>query len=144
MDKHQYDLLERVFYDEGNGKSFYQRIGDKNQAIFNGEVSLEEIWNDRENILKLKGSHRLTSINAEVVNCLILERDENYEVIGLNSGTIKPHILVYTDDSIDNVIPSYSKIIKEFIDSDEIKHDDKKNIMLLDGLKNILKTTKLA
>ncbi len=35
MDTDQYNLLEKVFYDEGNSVSKIQRIGDKNQAIYN-------------------------------------------------------------------------------------------------------------
>ncbi len=135
MDKHQYELLEEIFFDEGNSKSIYQRVGDKNQAIFNGRVSLDEIWSDRDTILKLKGSHRLTQVNAEVVNCLILERDEDYEVIGLNSGTIKPHVLVYTDDSIGEVIPSYSKIVNEHINSGVIKDKEDNNYNVIGWIK---------
>jgi len=30
MDKHQCEILENIFYDKGNSKSIYQRIGDKN------------------------------------------------------------------------------------------------------------------
>jgi superfamily I DNA/RNA helicase len=39
MDKHQVDLLEILFYDEGKRKSLYQRIGDKNQAIHNPKIA---------------------------------------------------------------------------------------------------------
>ncbi len=144
MDNHQYELLERVFFDDGNSKSIYQRIGDKNQAIFNGEVSLEDIWEDRAVVLKLKGSHRLTSINAELVNCLILQRDQNYEVIGLNSGIIKPHILVYTDNSIKNIIPTYSRIIQEFIDSNTIENNNNNSYNVIGWIKEHLEDNKIS
>ena len=40
MEIHQYKLLESIFYDEGNCTSVFQRIGDKNQAIFDGSAQL--------------------------------------------------------------------------------------------------------
>ena len=45
MDKHQYDILEKVFYDDGNSPSIYQRIGDKNQSIFS-------LWTDKQSLIE--------------------------------------------------------------------------------------------
>jgi len=58
MERHQYDLLEEIFQDGGKSPSVYQRIGDRNQAIFSSEVKLEEIWADRPDVLRLTGSQR--------------------------------------------------------------------------------------
>jgi DNA helicase-2/ATP-dependent DNA helicase PcrA len=53
MDTHQYNLLEKIFYNEGNSVSKIQRIGDKNQAIYNS-VKATDVWQDRADILTLK------------------------------------------------------------------------------------------
>ncbi len=123
MDQLQYELLEKVFYGSGESKTIYQRIGDRNQAIYNGDISLENIWKNREKTLNLNGSHRLSKSVAEVVDCLALYRDANFEVNGLFESNIKPHIIVFSNESIKNVIPAYSLIIKNCLDSEQIPKD---------------------
>lgn len=123
MDIHQYELLEELFYDEGNSFAFFQRIGDKNQAIFNGSAKLEEIWNNRKNTLYLNGSHRLNSKTAPIVENLALTPNE---VVGRNKNQdnseieIKPHIIVFDNTTIKNVIPKFSEIIVEFQENGNI------------------------
>ena len=76
METHQYDLIENIFYDNGNSTSIIQRIGDINQAIFSNEVHQNSIWNLREGenqLLAIKGSKRLTPKIAELVNCFALK-----------------------------------------------------------------------
>jgi len=67
MDKEQCGILESIFHDKDRGGSVYQRIGDKNQAIFSHEISLDDIWTNRELVLPLKGSHRLPPAIAKAV-----------------------------------------------------------------------------
>lgn len=123
MDIHQYELLEKLFYDEGNSLALFQRIGDKNQAIFNGSAKLEEIWNNRENTLYLTGSHRLNSKTAPIVEILALTPNE---VVGRNKNEdnleidIKPHIIVFDNITIKDVISKFSEIIKEFQENGKI------------------------
>lgn len=112
MDKHQYDLLEKIFFDSGNSKSIYQRIGDKNQAIFN-DVKLEDIWTDRQKVLRLQGSHRLTQEIADLVSCFALNREQNNQIRGLRFANIRPHFIVYKDCS--KVIEEFSNIVNKFI-----------------------------
>jgi DNA helicase-2/ATP-dependent DNA helicase PcrA len=76
MNIYQHDLLEKLFYKKRVIGHVYQRIGDKNQAIYSGRVKLEDIWRDRETILKLTGSYRLTQQVAEVVKYFGLEYEE--------------------------------------------------------------------
>ncbi len=134
IDKHQYDLLEKIFYDEGNSPTIYQRIGDKNQAIYSKEVKLEEIWEDREKTLYINGSHRLTPMIANVVEKLALTPNE---IVGLNinyDGTeidIKPHIIVYDDNSIKQVIPKFAKIIESLQDENKIPREPKHKFMAI-------------
>jgi DNA helicase-2/ATP-dependent DNA helicase PcrA len=120
MDKHQYDLLENVFYDGGNSISKYQRIGDKNQAIYNGIVKTEDVWQDRATVLPLNGSQRLTAAVADVVNSFALYSDSGFRVNGLREGTLKPHVFVYTNNTLSNVIPSYAKLVKEFQEAGDL------------------------
>ena len=121
MDKHQYDLLERIFFDSGNSKSIYQRIGDKNQAIFN-DVKLEDIWTDRQKVLRLQGSHRLTQETANLVSCFALNGEQNNQIIGLRSGNIRPHFIVYEDCS--KIIEEFSNLVNEFINNGDIDLSD--------------------
>ena len=114
METHQYDLLEKLFYDEGNSTSIFQRIGDKNQAIFNNIESNEVNWIDRRNNLVLTNSHRLSSKIANVVKSFALNNPNNFDIIGLNECDIKPHIILFDDTSKEKVIPKFAELVKEF------------------------------
>jgi hypothetical protein len=109
MDEHQYQILEMLFFDGGSSKSVYQRIGDKNQAIFNGEIKLDEIWIDREIVIEITGSHRLSPLNASLTNKFSLTKSN---IVGLNSDSqIKPILLVYTLANKEQLIEQYTSII---------------------------------
>jgi DNA helicase-2/ATP-dependent DNA helicase PcrA len=105
MDTHQYNLLETLFYDNGASASSYQRIGDKNQAIFNGTAKIEKVWEDRALVLPITGSPRLSPTVAKIVNRFALH--QGFEIEGLSSATLKPHMIVYSDKSIELVIPRF-------------------------------------
>lgn len=113
MDTHQYNLLEKVFYDEGNSFSIIQRIGDKNQAIYNS-VKAADIWVDREEVLRLKGSQRLSKPIADVVKKFALHKDETFDIVGLNECALKPHILVFENATVNNILPCFAQIVKEY------------------------------
>ena len=109
MDVHQYNLLENIFYSNGKSLSKYQRIGDKNQAIFSGEIKLDRIWSDRDRRLTLKGSHRFSQNIADAVRYFGLDF---LEIQGLNRTTnIKPYILLFDDPK--TVLPKFVDLIKE-------------------------------
>lgn len=112
MDTHQYNLLENVFYDDGNSVSKIQRIGDKNQAIYNS-VKAIDIWQDRAGVLRLNGSQRLSKPIADVVKKFALYSGNDFDIIGKYESEIKPHILVFEDNAIGNIIPCFAQIIKE-------------------------------
>ena len=114
METHQYDLLEKLFYDDGNSTSIFQRIGDKNQAIFNNIESNEVNWIDRGNNLVLTNSHRLSSKIANVVKSFALNNPNNFDIIGLNECDIKPHIILFDDASKERVIPKFAELVKGF------------------------------
>lgn len=112
MDTHQYNLLEKIFYDEGRSVSKIQRIGDKNQSIYNS-VKAIDIWIDRGEILHLSGSQRLSKPIADFVKKFALYKDNNFDIIGLNGCNIKPHILIFDNATIENIIPCFVRIVKE-------------------------------
>lgn len=120
METHQYDLLEKLFYDDGNSTSIFQRIGDKNQAIFNNIESNEVNWIDRENNLTLTNSHRLSSKIANVVKSFAINNPNNFDIIGLNKCDIKPHIILFDDTSKERVISKFAELVKGFKEEDRL------------------------
>lgn len=112
MDTHQYNLLEKIFYDEGNSVSKIQRIGDKNQAIYNS-VKATDVWQDRADILRLNGSQRLSKPIADVVKKFALYSDATFDIVGKYECEIKPHILVFETANIGSIIPCFAKIVKD-------------------------------
>lgn len=112
MDIHQYNLLEKTFYVEGNCLSIIQRIGDKNQAIYNS-VKATDVWQDRANVLRLNGSLRLSKPIADVVKKFALYSDAAFDIDGRNECAIKPHILVFENANIENIIPCFAQIVRD-------------------------------
>ncbi|MFK8276335.1 UvrD-helicase domain-containing protein [Capnocytophaga cynodegmi] len=113
MAKHQYDLLENLFYDNGNCSSKFQRIGDKNQAIYN-DIENENNWVDREQALYLSNSHRLSPNIANVVKKFALNYPNGFDIVGKNNCDIKPHIILYDDNSKESVISKFAELVQEF------------------------------
>jgi len=111
MDIHQYNILEEIFFIDST--SIYQRIGDRNQAIYN-PVKTMDIWQDRALVLPLNGSQRLSAPIANLVKKFAIDTNEgNFDIIGLNGCGIKPHILVFNNDTISNILPTFTSIIRE-------------------------------
>lgn len=126
MGPHQHDLLEDIFYKKLMLRHVYQRIGDKNQAIFSDEGKYEEVWKKREKELCLKGSHRLMPEVAKVVKNFGVKFCEIEGRCMAEAGTpndIKPYFIVYDDGSIDKVLEKYTEIIKGLMDSGKIPDD---------------------
>lgn len=125
MDTHQYDLLEKIFYDEGKSTSILQRIGDPNQAIYSpSNVKEEEVWQLRtppEMVLRLKGSQRLSKPIAEVVKKFALYKDDDFDIEGLNDCTLKPHILLFNDNNHQKVIQYFAQLVKEYKEAGSLK-----------------------
>jgi hypothetical protein len=120
MDTHQYNLLEKLFYDNGNSLSKFQRIGDKNQAIYNS-VKVNDIWVDRSDVLRLKGSQRLSQLIADVVKKIALYGGDDFNIVGKNECDIKPHILIFENETIENIIPCFAQIVKEYKENGRLK-----------------------
>lgn len=146
IDVHQYDILENIFFEEGKCSSIYQRIGDKNQAIFSSEIKLDDIWQDRDTTLQIKGSFRLTVSNANIVKPFGKTEIEieGRNVINDNGKIIKPHIIVYDDKSIEQVIPKYAELIKALQDTGHIPTSTKYPFKAIAWRKNIDSGQKIA
>ncbi len=147
MEKHQYDLLEALFYCD---EVVYQRIGDKNQAIYSGKGSLEDIWADRKTVLLLKGSYRLSPCVAQIVNHFALKSSEKFKIEGRQSclnhcqkGNMKPHMIVFSDNTIDKVLKEFTKLVKEKVSEDVILNP-KHPIKLIGWIKEKDKNGKLG
>lgn len=131
MDKHQHEILEKLFWNDGKCKSKYQRIGDKNQSIYIIESAFEEVWTEREATLEFNGSYRLHPKVAKVVERLALRP---ISVIGRCKNTdgteidIKTHVLVYDDNTIQNVIPKFVEVTKSLLDSGKLPADFKHSV----------------
>ncbi|MBL9008036.1 MAG: ATP-dependent helicase [Myxococcales bacterium] len=120
MEEHQHALLEDIFYDGGESTSAYQRIGDKNQSIFDGRRESNNVfWRDREKVLELNGSYRLSPILARVVSAFAVspiriegrKRDP-----GGSDISIKPRFIVYTDSTKSLAIPCFASLIRDHLD----------------------------
>lgn len=112
MDTHQYNLLENIFYDKEKSLSKIQRIGDKNQGIYNS-VKATDVWNDRATVLRLNGSQRLSRPIADVVKKFALYSDANFDIVGKNECEIKPHIFIFENSNIENIIPFFAQIVRK-------------------------------
>ncbi len=123
MEKHQHDLLEKLFFNGVNSVTCFQRIGDTNQSIHSEFSSSDFGWKPRENIKELKGSFRLSPLIAKAVqpfgiSGIAIEgrgKQSNGDEIAL-----RPHLLVFNDASIEKVIEKFSEIVKRFQLSGEI------------------------
>jgi DNA helicase II / ATP-dependent DNA helicase PcrA len=121
MGKHQYDLLEQLFFDAGRCCSVYQRIGDRNQAI-HSDAEVESVWKDRRLVLTLAKSHRLSRLTAKVVGYFALNKPNGFEIHGLGSADIKPHLLIYENDSRTAVIRRFSSLLAQLIREGRIQN----------------------
>ncbi|WP_191906959.1 UvrD-helicase domain-containing protein [Adhaeribacter soli] len=119
MEKHQFELLETIFYDPSN-TTVFQRIGDINQSIFtDGSSTSSSSWTDREAKLTLSGSHRLNPGVAKVVQNFGAE--SFIEINGLHtSNEVKPHIILFDQQSKGRVIEAFANLIKQHQANNEI------------------------
>lgn len=126
MKPHQYGILEDIFFDGGTSRSLYQRIGDKNQSIYDGHSDAEHFWNDRSVVLHLNGSHRLSPPVAALVSRFAVSPLRiDGKARGKDGGPIliKPHIIVFAIDKEATVIPKFATLVRSLIDTGSIPPD---------------------
>lgn len=119
MDTHQYELIEKIFTENNDTNTIIQRIGDKNQSIYNS-IKAESIWQDRDNVLHLSNSQRLSSPIANIVKNFALYPEHCTDIQGMNECQLKPHILLFSNSSIQNVIPHFSQLVQQYKNSGEL------------------------
>ena len=114
MAPHQHGILEAAFGPGTGADTVFQRIGDTDQAIFgeNNVVDTEE-WQPRTETLTLSHSLRLSEATAGILGPFAYGRGAEFEIRGLGDATIKPHILVYDDESIGNVVGRFANLITQ-------------------------------
>ena len=117
IDRQQYDLLENLFYHEG-GDCIYQRIGDRNQSIFNESNVEDTVWSLRERILTISGSNRLSPNIARIIRPFGLYTDVN--IVGLGPSTLKPHIILYEENNLGGVLPYFAELVQKYLNTGEI------------------------
>lgn len=120
MAQHQYEIIEKLF--NTHGETIIQRIGDKNQAIYGRIVETTEIWANRENLLQISGSHRLSGLIADTVKHFGIN---NIDILATSDHAcdVKPHLIIYNDSSIKEVIPRFATIIKAMQEADKLPRD---------------------
>lgn len=125
MDTHQYELIEKIFIENTTTNTIVQRIGDKNQSIYNS-VKTNSIWQDRNNVLHLSNSQRLSRPIANIVKNFALYPEYCTNIQGMNECQLKPHILLFSDSSVTNVISHFSQLVEQYKSSGELKFQEDK------------------
>jgi DNA helicase II / ATP-dependent DNA helicase PcrA len=122
LEQFQIDVIDKIFF-EGDSSTIIQRIGDINQAIYNSgkRVKVETDWVPR-NQMYLNGSNRLTSENANIVNCFTLDRQKDdkgnprFIVNGLRQvhEPIKPYLILFDNQSMGRLEEKFKELIKNY------------------------------
>ncbi|MHB8338972.1 MAG: UvrD-helicase domain-containing protein [Ignavibacteriaceae bacterium] len=124
MEEHQYLILDNLFFKKQIVRHTFQRIGDQNQSIYSSVVHIENIWNQRKSRFKLSKSKRLSDSIAKKVSPLAIIYEK---IIGdnniSNSSCLKPHLIIFDDNTVTNVLPWFAKLIKIFISLNLLPND---------------------
>lgn len=107
-DERQTAILDRLF---ANDDTTLQRVGDPNQAIYH-QSSVGEgcIWQPSALSPQLSTSRRFGSPIAAVVSNLSVVSPVSV-IGGASNRNIKPHLIVFADSRIEEVIPAFAKLI---------------------------------
>ena len=107
-DKRQTEILDTLF---SNSSTVLQRIGDPNQAIYHQSAVGEGcIWQPPEESHQLSTSRRFGPSTATIVSNLSVVSPVS--IVGCaKNRDIKPHLIVFADSQIEEVIPAFATII---------------------------------
>jgi len=121
MAPHQNNLLEKLFDSADLSETIFQRIGDTDQAIFGGKNIIDTAgWQQHDEVLTLNNSLRLSPAVSRILAPFAYERGEDFQVNGLHEVDIKPHIIIYDDDSVEVVVERFAQLIAELQQVDKI------------------------
>lgn len=120
LERYQINIIEKIFLSE-KSQTTIQRIGDINQSIYNSgkKVKVEADWQPRDQMF-LKKSQRLTTENANIVNCFTLDRQKDDEgnvrfiVDGLRQldTAIKPHLILFDNQTMGRLETKFKELIR--------------------------------
>ena len=120
LKKYQLDLIDYIFDCDD---CCLQRVGDKNQTIFNRpDRTTPEQWIVRK-IRCLQNSLRLTDSIARVVNPFAVDKavDETgkprFTVVGkrqLEHGDIPPYLILFDEYTKDDLLPTFNDLIERY------------------------------
>ncbi len=134
MSEQQCGLLEKIFFDT-SGLNYFQRIGDRNQSIYSGrEEGSSDSWMDRERVLRLNGSQRLCKNIADIVQSFSITNQPIEGRMKKSNGgeiEIKPCLITYSEDKINQVIPKFINIIKELKGNGSIENVKKERYAVI-------------
>ena len=118
LKKYQLDLIDYIF---DCNECCIQRIGDKNQTIFNRpDRSGPEQWIVRK-MRCLQNSLRLTNSIAKVVNPFAVDKaiddtgKPRFSVVGkrqLENGDIPPYLILFDENTKDALLPTFNNLIE--------------------------------
>lgn len=121
VDEIQIKVLDKIF----NNEVIIQRFGDINQGI-NNFNSNSNIWIFNEDTRPINSSKRYGNGVIKFLEPLRVKKFGS--MIGNDTiNTLNPHIIIFDNDTIHNVVPKYLDILKEY----NIKEDKNKNIKII-------------
>lgn len=133
LEEFQIQIIDKIFFNNG-AKTVVQRIGDKNQSIYNSVrencdwVTREEKEPKKYTDLKIQNSLRLSPIIGKLVDSFVLQRPEKYKVIGIkeiDGGCIPPHLILLNKKTTGEALRSkFENIICQFNLHDCIKNKE--------------------
>ena len=132
LENFQIDLIDKIFFHE-QSKTIIQRIGDKNQSIYNNVkescdwITRAEVNPDKYVDLTLNKSMRLSPVIGKLVDSFVFERPSGYTVEGnfdIKSENIVPDRLIS-----DVGIPPFLILIDQNTSGIEIENKFKELIL---------------
>lgn len=103
----QRGVIDKLF---DKSKVIIQKIGDVDQAIYNSDADEDSKWLVSSDALSLPGTNRY---GQEIADVLVLLRTNNEPIMAFkgNAG-IKPTLIVFNDDTRENVVDKFIEEIK--------------------------------
>lgn len=120
LEDFQINIIDDVFFNDSS-QTVIQRIGDKNQSIYNS-VKENCDWKTRQEVdpenytdLSIQNSMRLSPIIANLVDKFVLERPTDYSVVGkFEESKLPPHLILIDHNTTgESLKTKFKEIIEE-------------------------------
>ncbi|MCF2218212.1 UvrD-helicase domain-containing protein [Chryseobacterium sp. PS-8] len=130
LEDFQIKIIDDIFFDNSS-QTVIQRIGDKNQSIYNS-VKENCDWKTRQEVdpenytdLSIQNSMRLSPKIANLVDKFVLNRPTDYNVVGkFEESTLPPHLILIDHNTTGE---SLKTKFKEIIEEHDL-HSESKNL----------------